>query len=60
MNEILVYTQQDCNDLCGILARNGYCTVAYQILNNMSSSIIPKNWCIQYYNPQEVKKEEHE
>lgn len=55
MNEILVYTLQDCNDLCGILARNGYCTTAYQLVTATSNEILPKQWSIKYYDPKTIK-----
>ena len=57
MNEILVYTMQDCNDLCGILARNGYCTTAYQLVTSTSSEILPKQWSIKYYDPKTIEVE---
>lgn len=57
MNEILVYTMQDCNDLCGILARNGYCTTAYQLITATSSEILPKQWSIKYYDPKTIEVE---
>ena len=50
-HEILVYGQQDCNDLCAILARNGYYTIAYNLPNQFVSTAVPKQWKIVYYKP---------
>ena len=55
MNEILVYTMQDCNDLCGILARNGYCTTAYQLVTATSNECFPKQWSVKYYDPNKIE-----
>lgn len=38
MNTIDVYTQQDMNDLCAILSRNGYVATAYHIVSTTKNT----------------------
>ena len=52
---IEVYTQQDCNDLCAVLSRSGYCTIAYFIPSAVTNSLISKQWRIEYYDPKEAE-----
>lgn len=54
MNEILVYTQQDCDDLCRVLCRSGYVVTAAQIATSVCSTICPKQWRVTYYEPKDV------
>ena len=53
---LLVYTMDDCDALCAILCRNGYCTVAHEVITAVSSEIVPKRWCISYYDPKDVTR----
>lgn len=55
---IEVYTMQDCNDLCGILSRNGYMVTALNIVQGVSNTATPKQWKIEYYNPQEFTEKD--
>lgn len=45
--QLLVRTRDDCDELCAILCRNGYYTVAHDM---------PKGWSISYYDPKYVSK----
>lgn len=53
--QLLVYTRDDCDELCAILCRNGYYTVAHEIIAESSKSV-PKGWSISYYDPNDVSK----
>ena len=54
MNNIIVYTQKDKNDLCAILSRNGYVATAYNIISTTESTCCSKQWRIDYYDPKDV------
>lgn len=54
MNSIVVFTQKDMNDLCAILSRNGYVTIAYNIVSSTENTCCGKQWRIDYYDLKEV------
>ena len=54
MNNIVVYTQKDMNDLCEILSRNGYVATAYNIVSTTETTCCGKQWRIDYYNTKDV------
>ena len=55
---IEVYTMEDCNNLCGILSRNGYMVTASNIVQGVSNVAISKQWRIEYYDPQEFTEKD--
>ena len=61
MNNIVVYTQKDMNDLCAILNRNGYIALAYNIVTMTENTCCGKQWRIDYYDPKNItNREENE
>lgn len=48
MDNIIVYTQKDMNDLCEILSRNGYVATAYNIVSSTETTCCGKQWRIDY------------
>lgn len=42
MDNIIVYTQKDMNDLCEILSRNGYVATAYNIVSSTETTCCGK------------------
>lgn len=47
-NQLFVGSIDDCNDLCAILARNGYYVKADQIPANVSAVVNPPSWVVSY------------
>lgn len=59
MDNIIVYTQKDMNDLCEILSRNGYVATAYNIVSSTETTCCGKQWRIDYYDPKDVIANAH-
>jgi hypothetical protein len=56
MNDILVRTDDDCDQLCAVLCRNGYNVTAEEIPTSVTSTINPYKWRIRFSDSKGDKK----